>query len=168
HFHFEIIPGREVGMSAFAGKRMMPEAIPIESCHPKAGSCRDYRPVPFGIFRAFAQGDEVLRFKRIDPISVGLQIIEQANGTEFELLRQLSRIDGPWKIRNLAAPTSHGPSHANARAVHRYALGSYELRKNHGQPVVLLAEVSFLNHTLQSIAFGFESGEPSACTTDVT
>src|SRR6266849_339096 len=84
--HFQIIPGCEVGVSAFACKRMMPESIPIEARHSESGASRDHGPVSFGIFCTFAQGDEILRFKSIDAVSVGLQIVEQADGTEFELL----------------------------------------------------------------------------------
>src|SRR5208283_2252935 len=73
--HFEIVPGREVGVSSLASERMMAEAIPVKPRHTQSGSGRNYRPVSLCILRTLAQADEILRFERIDAVSVSLQIV---------------------------------------------------------------------------------------------
>src|ERR1700682_2837595 len=58
-FHLQIVPGCEVGVSSFAGKRMMPEAIPVKTRHPQSSFGGDDGAVAFSPFRTLAQGDEV-------------------------------------------------------------------------------------------------------------
>ena len=51
---FQIVPGREVGVPAFAGERMMPEAIPVKARHAQAGAGGDHGAIAFRILRALA------------------------------------------------------------------------------------------------------------------
>ena len=72
------------------------------------------------------------------------------------------------RLEILLRPARTGPGHAETRAVDGYAFGFYEVSKNAGQAVALLAHVVFFHHALQPVAFGLECGQPSARGTDLT
>ncbi len=66
-------------MAAFASERMMAKAVPVESGHAEAGAGGDHSAVAFGVFRAFAQSDEVFGVESVDAVGVGFEIVEQAD-----------------------------------------------------------------------------------------
>src|SRR5579863_6057661 len=115
---------------------MMAKAIPVEPRHAKSGTRRNHSAIAFGVFTAFADRDEILGVERIDTVGVRFQIIEQADGIEFELLGQLAGINGPRKIGNLAASGTHRSCHSETGAVNRDALSSNELSENLHQATV--------------------------------
>src|ERR671924_325031 len=99
---------------------MVPITIPIQTRHPKASPRRDHSPVALGLFGTLIQNDEVLGFERINSIGIGFKVINQAYGIEFELFRQLTGIDDPRKIGDVATPVANRSGHAKACAYHRY------------------------------------------------
>jgi len=90
-FHFEIIPRREVDVASFASERMMPETIPIESCHTEPSSRRDYCLVSFGIFSTFAQSNEILRFKGVDSVAPKVSFIQIGQSSSMQRAGKLPR-----------------------------------------------------------------------------
>ena len=59
-FDFQVVPGREIRVSTFAGERMMPEAVPIKTRHAQAGPRRDHCAISFRVLRACAQRHQIL------------------------------------------------------------------------------------------------------------
>src|SRR2546430_11275231 len=91
---------------------MMPVAIPIHAGHAQSGARGDYGSISFRILGAFIQRNEILGVESVDAVSVGFEIINHSHGIEVKLLGQVTRINHPWQIGNLAPAPSHGPSNS--------------------------------------------------------
>ncbi len=163
----DVVLGGELGVSAFAGERMMTETVPVKSGFAQPGSRRNHGGVAFGLARPFAQGDEVLRLQRVNSVGEGFEVVDQTDAAQLQLRGQFARVNGPRQVRNLAAASSDRTCDSKARRLRWNALGPGEVGNNFGQAAVLLAGIDFLDHALQAIALGLEGRESRVGGADV-
>src|SRR5439155_13760106 len=166
--HLELISGREVGVPALASQRMVPEPIPIKARDSKPGPRRDHRSIALCIFGFFAERNEILGFESVDSVGVSFEVVDQSYRIQLELPGQLVGINDPGEIRDFAAAGSYWTCNPEARTLHRYPFGSYEVGDDFGQTAVFLAHVDFFDHLLEFVALSFESGQPGPGSTDFT
>src|SRR5262249_53236262 len=114
---------------------------------------RDYGHIAFRVAGTFAYGYEVRRLQRIEAIGKGLKVIDQADGAQLQLSCELTRVNHPRQVGNLAASVSDRSGDSETRGLGRNSLGLYEVGNDLGQAGVLPAGIDLFHHALQAIAF---------------
>src|SRR3974390_1823438 len=117
----------------------MAESVPEQASYSKASLGGDHGSACLGVFRTWADADEIFRLERVDSIGIRFEIVEQADYRQLKLSREFFGVNRPREVRNLAAPIAHGASNAETGAEDRDALGACELRKDFGEAAVFLA-----------------------------
>ena len=137
-FNLQLALGREIHVSALAGKHLMLAAVPEQPGLAQAGSGRDHRLI--AIRRHYlVKRNQILRAEGPNSPRIGFEIIDQQSSGQLNLFRQTGLVDDPGKVRNFNASIVYGPCDAETSSLRPRRRVGEELRNNLTQFAVFTA-----------------------------
>ena len=138
------ILGPEVGVAAFARKRMMRVAVPVQAGFAESRPGGDDGGVPRRVRCARIERHEVLWGERRDTVGVGLEVVDHEDVMDGELGGERAGVHHPRKIRRLASSVANRSGDAERRPLHAQRVVVDELPDDFLETRVLAASETSL------------------------
>src|SRR5262245_35888680 len=109
-----LIAWSKISVSAFTGKGMMLQAVPIEPSLSQSSTGSNNGGVALYTSNALVEHHKVLSLEHCHAMSIGFQVVEQRDRGNTELRSQLLRIDDPRQVRRFTTTVNHRAGDAEA------------------------------------------------------